>query len=202
MSIAAHAARFTPQLALDLGPDEPAPAPRAEPLPVPTHGELVTAALANENVQAFIAERLPTWSEERVRRSPSCYLVYEHGEVVGSTADMVAMARLAEKRPGFGRRLGIRPLTPTDDVLPYQLGLRWGPTHPRRFRYEQRMALKSLLARGDRRAVGSAMYRTQRDFLAWARDQPGLAQRVAEATGLTMRAFWRVVRGRAATRAT
>ncbi len=197
MTIAAHAARFHPQLALDLGSDEPAPAPSAEPLPLPTHADLVAAALANENVRAFIAERLPTWSEEAVTRSPPCYLVYEHGEVVGGTANLAEMARLAEKRPGFGRRLGIRPLTPTDDVLPYQLRLRWGPSHPRRFRYEQRMALKSLLARGDRRAVRAAMHRSQREFLAWAGDQPGLARRVAEATGLSMRAFWRVVRGRA-----
>jgi hypothetical protein len=92
--------------------------------------------------------------------SPPCYLVYQRGEVVGSLADLPCMIRHAEKRRGLGQRLGIRPLRPDDEVLAYTIGLRWGPTHPRRFRYEQRMALKRRLARPDRRVVGWAMQRS------------------------------------------
>lgn len=197
MSIAAHAARFTPQLAFDLATDPPrARFARVRPLEPPTRAELAAAARANECVRWFIAERIPTWTDERVERDPPCYLVYEHGEVVGSVADLPAMVRHAEKRRGLGRRLGLRPLQPDDEVLPYNIGVRWGPTHPRRWRYEQRMALKSLLARGDRRAVGQAMRRSQQGFLAWAVAQPGLGSRVADATGLSLVAFWRTVRGR------
>jgi hypothetical protein len=106
------------------------------------------------------------------------------------------MARHAEKRPGFGRRIGIRALRADEEILPYNIGLTWGPTHPRRRRWEQRMALKHLLGRRARQAVGAAMRRSQRDFVAWAREQ-GLGARVADATGLTLKAFWRAVRGRA-----
>jgi len=58
------------------------------------------------------------------------------------------------------------------------------------------MALKRLLGRRARHAVGAAMRRSQRDFVAWAREQ-GHGARVADATGLTLKAFWRAVRGRA-----
>lgn len=62
MTTAAPNARRHPQLALDLGPDPP--------LPAPPHEELVAAALANEFVRDFIAESVPTWSDEKVARNP------------------------------------------------------------------------------------------------------------------------------------
>lgn len=196
MSIADHRGRFSPQLALGLECDAPcrdtAP-PRL--MQSPTLDGLASAALLNATVQLFIRDRLPTWSAEGVRRNPPCYLVYQHGEVFGSVEDLAVMIRHAEKRRGLGRVLGIRALRPHDDVLPYTIGIRWGPSHPRRFRYEQRMALKALLARRDRAAVGSAMQRSQGRFLAWAAARPGLASRVKDATGLTLVSFWRAVRG-------
>jgi hypothetical protein len=198
MTIAAHAARFSPQYALDLAPEPlpPASTPTIAVLEHPTRAALAAAARENEFVRAFIAEGLLTWSAERVERDPPCCLVYEHGEVVGGLSDLPSMVRHAEKRKGLGDRIGIRALRPDEEVLPYNIGLRWGPTHPRRKRWEQRMALKSLLSRRDRRAVTWAMRRNQRDFVAWASEQPGLRARVADATGLTIEAFWRAVRGR------
>ena len=197
MSIAQHAARFSPQLGLDLGA-EPIPAAFAELLPPrpPSHAMLVAAARENQDVRAYIADGIPTWSEERLQRTPPCYLVFEHGEVVGDTESLVMMLRHALKHPGMGRCLGVRPLRPDDDVLKYTIGLRRAATHPRRFRYEQRMALKSLLASSDRAAVTWAMQRSQRDFLAKARTHRGLAHRIAETTGLSLKEFWRTVRGR------
>lgn len=196
MSIHAHMARFSPQLTLDLPSSAPvAEGCKAVPLGRPTRDELVAAALANHDVRAFVEAGLPTWSEARVQRNPPCYLVYEHGEVVGNLEDLPLMARHAEKRSGFGRRHGLRPLRPDGPVLPYHLGIRRGPHRPRRVRYEQRMALKRLLARGDRGAVRQAMRRTRQDFLRWAAEHPGLAGRVADATGLALPAFWRAVRG-------
>lgn len=198
MAIADHVARFDPQLTLDVSTPVPASGRDAFRLPPepPTHAELVAAALANEYVLAFIAEGMLTWSTGRVERNPPCYLVYEHGEVVGNVDDLGAMIRHAEKRRGLGRRLGIRALQPDDEVLPYNIGLRRAPTHPRRYRYEQRMALKSLLAPTDRRVVGWAMQRTRGEFLKKARAEPGLAARIADTTGLTLKAFWRAARGR------
>lgn len=197
MSVADHAARFRPQLAFDLpaGPPPPPP-PAAAVLETPSKDALVAAARENECVRAFIADRVPTWSDARVERDPPCFLVYEHGEVVGSLAELPGMIRHAEKRRGMGRMLGIRALRPDEEVLPYNIGLRRSPTHPRRYRYEQRMALKSLLQRGDRRAVTEAMRRTRRDFVAWVDREQGLATRVADATGLSPKSFWRTVRGR------
>lgn len=197
MSVADHAARFRPQLAFDLtaGPPPPPP-PAAAVLETPSRDALAAAARENEFVRAFIADRVPTWSEARVERDPPCFLVYEHGEVVGSVAELPGMIRHAEKRRGMGRMLGIRALRPDEEVLPYNIGLRRSPTHPRRYRYEQRMALKSLLKRGDRRAVTEAMRRTRRDFVAWVDREQGLATRVADRTGLSPKAFWRTVRGR------
>lgn len=195
MSISAHVARFSPQFSLELAP-APTPHEPAVPAESPTHAALAAAARANEFVRAFISEQLPTWSFERVDRDPPCCLVYEHGEVLGNLSDIPGMIRHAAKRRGLGRPLGIRALLPDEEILPYTIGLRWAPTHPRRRRWEQRMALKSLLARRDRRAVGTAMRRSKREFIAWATLQPGLAARVLDCTGLTLGGFWRAVRGR------
>lgn len=198
MSIAAHAARFDPQLAFDLAPDEPArrDQPFTRPHEAPTHAGLVAAALANECVRTFIADRVPTWSVDRVERDPPCFLVYEHGEVLGSVRELPVMIRHAEKGRGLGRRLGIRALRPDEEVLKYNIGLRRAPSHPRRFRYEQRMALKSRLPPGDRRTVGWAMRNSQREFVEKATAERGLAARIADTTGLTLEAFWRAARGR------
>jgi hypothetical protein len=168
------------------------------PLEPPPRAALIAAALANTWVRTFIAEEVPTWTEERVRRNPPCYLVYEYGAVVGNLDDLPGIARHAEKRPGMGAQLGIRALEEHDEVLPYNIGLLRSPEHPRQFRYEQRMGLKSLLAVRDRKAVGEAMRRGQRKFLAWAKTQPRLDARIAETTGLTLMAFWQTVRGRTA----
>jgi hypothetical protein len=198
MSIATHHARFDPQLAFDLAPDEPAARehPFTCPHEAPTHAGLVAAALANECVRTFIGERVPTWSAERVERDPPCFLVYEHGEVLGSVRELAGLIRHAEKCGGLGRRLGIRALQPDEEVLKYNIGLRRAPSHPRRFRYEQRMALKRRLAPGDRRAVGWAMRNTRREFKEKATAEPGLAARIADTTGLSLEAFWRAARGR------
>jgi hypothetical protein len=113
------------------------------------------------------------------------------------------MIRHATKRRGLGSQLGLRALQPHEEVLAYTIGLRWAPTHPRRKRWEQRMALWRLLPRRDRRAVSQAMYQTKQDFLTWARQQGGLAARVRDCTSLRMDEFWRAVRGKEpSTRAT
>lgn len=196
MSIATHAARFRRQLAFEF-PTVLLPPPPAPPLlERPTVDALAAAAAENLLVQEFIADRVLTWSNERVRNNPPCYLVYEHGEVVGNVSDLPIMMRHAQKRSGLGRMLGIRALEVDDEVLPYNIGLRRGPTHPGRFRYEQRMALKGLLPRHDRCAVRVAMRRNRRDFVDWADTRPGFATRLSEATGLSLIAFWRAVRGR------
>lgn len=91
---------------------------------------MIAAALNNTCVRTFIAEGIPTWSDERVRRNPPCYLVYEHGAVVGNLDDLPGMARHAEKSPGMGARLGVRALQEHDAVLPYSIGLLRGPEHP------------------------------------------------------------------------
>lgn len=195
MSIADHAARFRPQLAFALEPPPHPPQPAA-PLETPSTSALIQAALANEFVREFIAESVPTWSDAQVHRDPPCVLVYEHGEVVGSVRELTAMALHAEKRRGMGSVLGVRALRPDEEVLAYQIGLRWSATHPRRVRYERRLALRSLLRRGDRRAVTEAMRRNRGDFVDWARGRNGLATRVADTTGLSLEAFWREVRGR------
>jgi hypothetical protein len=194
MSIAGHAARLSTQFSLDLDP--PSHLPNAPAVTErPTLHELAAAALENVQVRSFIAEGLMTWTSARVERDPPCCLVYEHGEVLGNLSDMTCMVRHAEKRKGIGQLVGLRSLTPEEDILPYNIGLRWGPSHPRRKRWEQRMALKHLLSPRDRRAVGSAMRRNKRDFIAWANDRPGLAARLADVTALSLEDFWRTVRG-------
>lgn len=188
---------FDPQFHLDLeSPGDSSASRRAVPDLPPTREQLASAALENTFVQEFIAERVPTWSEDRVRANPTCCLVYEHGEVVGAIDELPLMIRHAEKRSGMGMRLGVRPLEPAEEVLAFNIGLRWGPTHPRRIRFRQRRALRSLLARKDGVAVTEAMRRTKRDFVAWARRRPGLADRICDSTGLSMPAFWRAVRCR------
>ena len=110
MSIATHVARFAPQLSLGLETGRPpSPTPPVVPPQPPTLAELVAAAHANRCVQAFLADGILTWTTERIERNPPCYLVYEHGEVVGNVSDLAAMARFAEKRRGLGRRHAAHP---------------------------------------------------------------------------------------------
>ncbi|MEW5926036.1 MAG: hypothetical protein AB1941_00980 [Gemmatimonadota bacterium] len=198
MTIADYAARFSPQIGLAF-PEVPRPvSTRPQVLEHPTREVLAAAARENECVREFIADGLMTWSAERVERDPPCYLVYEHGEVVGNFSDLVGMARHAEKRKGIGLRKGVRPLSPDDEVLPYNIGLRRLASHPRQRRWLQRMALKSLLPPYAKPAVSSAMHRNQRDFVAWVLARPGLRSSMANTTGLTPKQFWRAVRGHGA----
>ena len=197
MSFASSIARFSPQLALDLPAPAPTPSTPTTVLDHPNRTVFAAAARQNEFVQEFIAEGLATWSPERVERDPPFFLVFELGEVVGNLSDLTMMERHAAKQGGLGKRLGFRALRPHDEVLAYNIGVSRAPSHPRRLRYEQRMALKRLLG-DDGRAVSSAKRRTQRDFVAWARAQRGLPARVADATGLTLKAFWRAVHGEGA----
>lgn len=104
------------------------------------------------------------------------------------------MIRHAEKRRGMGRRLRIRALTPDEEVIPLQIGLRRFATHPRCIRYQKRMELKRRLSRRDRRVIWWAKVKSRRGFLAWADTQPGLDSRIADATGLSLVTFWRTVR--------
>src|SRR5215210_4872390 len=137
MSIAVHVARLSAQFSLDLDPLSHLPnAPAVTERP--TLDELAAAALKNMHVRSFIAEGLMTWTSARVTRDPPCWLVYEHGEVVGNVSDMTCMIRHAGKRKGIGQLVGLRSLTLDEGVLPYNIGLRWSPSHPRRKRWEQR----------------------------------------------------------------
>lgn len=197
MSIAAYAALYSAQLSLELPPGSPTtPIRTARTLEMPRHAALVAAARQNLYVRDFIQRALATWTAARVERNPPCCLVYENGEVFGNLEDLPLMARHAEKRNGMGAMRGLRPLFADEEVLPYNIGLRWGPKHPRRIRWERRIALKQVLGTYDRRAVSEAMRRSRRDFVAWARTRPNLGARVADRTGLTLEALWRAVRGR------
>ncbi len=64
------------------------------PTPEPRGPGLVQDALANSDIQAYLAdpELAGIWTEEGVTRHPTVRVVYEHAEVIGGPGESLAAA--------------------------------------------------------------------------------------------------------------
>lgn len=151
---------------------------------------LVTACLANKDVQEMIADPLLPYTEESVRRHPIVRVEFEQAFAVGGIGESLDATK--NKRWGDGPQ--IMPLQPFDPVSPDRIlyVYKEGSLYNRRF--QQRRRLKELLGKEHRRLVGSAMRASKKEFLAEVTQAE--ARAVQRRVGITVGTFWRAVRGK------
>lgn len=152
---------------------------------------LVDAALANECVQALIADPdLPYWTEVSVRRSPPVRVRYEEATAIGDIGTCLA----ATRHKHWGQGPYIVPLAPDDPVDAQRILYVYHAASRYNRRFMQRQRLKELLGRQYRPLVEAAMRSTKGVFLARLdKDQVRVIRRVF---AIEPGQFWRAVRGK------
>ncbi len=158
----------------------------------PDRSDLAAAALANLDIQSFLADPKlgRIWTEESIRRTPTCRSDWEYVTVIATTGE----AKSAAKHKNWGRFLGVFPLTPDDPVHPFRILYVYKATSPYNRRVEQRKALKHILGKKHRPLVTKASRSTKRDFLRTliAAD----AQVIKLRLDLDPGRFWRAAKGK------
>lgn len=153
---------------------------------------LAQAALANLDIRSLLADPIlgRIWTEEAIRRAPTCRNEWEHVTVIATIGE----ARSAAKHKNWGNFLGVFPLAPDDPVHPFRILYVYKATSPYNRRVEQRKALKRILGRTHRPLVTKASRFTKRDFLRilTAADTRAIKLRL----GLDPGRFWRAVKGK------
>jgi hypothetical protein len=159
---------------------------------IPDRHTLATAALANLDIQSFLADPKlgRIWTEEAIRRTPTCRNEWEYVTVIATTGE----ARSAAKNKNWGKFLGVFPLATNDPVHAYRIVYIYKPTSPYNRRVEQRKHLKRILGKKHRPLVTKASRSTKRDFLRTLTldDTRVIKLRL----GLDPGRFWRAAKGR------
>jgi len=121
------------------------------------------AALANLNIRDFLADPKlgRVWTEESIRRCPTCRNEWEYVVVIATTGE----AHSAAKHKRWGRFLSVMPLAHDDPVHPYRILYCYKSASPYNRRVEQRRELKRILGKKHRPIVTRASRSTKRDFL-------------------------------------
>jgi hypothetical protein len=171
----------------------PAPGePRGTIPATPDPHLLAEAALANADIRFYRGdpELGRVWTEEAIRRCPTCRNEWEHATVIATRGE----AQAAVRHKNWGAFLGVFPLARDDPVHPYRILYVYKPTSPYNRRVEQRRELKRLLGKAHRSLVARASRSTKGDFLkVLTRDQARVIHRRLH---LDPGRFWRVAKGR------
>lgn len=160
--------------------------------PIPERHTLAEAALQNLDIRAYLADPKlgRVWTEEAIRRCPTCRNEWEYVTVIATTGE----ARSAAKNKRWGTFLGVFPLARDDPVHPYRILYVYKPSCPYNRRVEQRKALKRRLRKAYRSLVTRACRSTKADFLkSLTADQVHVIQ---FRLNLEPGRFWRVAKGR------
>ena len=105
---------------------------------------LTDAALANHDIQNLIADaKLPLYTEEAERRSPTVRVEYEQAIAIGGVGECLA----ATKSKSWGTGPSIRPLEVDDPVLPVRITYLFRENSIYNRRFLQRRKLKELLGK-------------------------------------------------------
>lgn len=158
----------------------------------PDRHTLAAAALANLDIRSFLADAKlgRIWTEEAVRRTPTCRNEWDCVTVIATTGE----AKSAARHKNWGRFLGIFPLAPNDPVHPYRIVYVYKATSPYNRRVEQRKALKRILGRKHRPLVTKASRSTKRAFLRTL--TPADTRVIKLRLGLDPTHFWRAAKGK------
>ena len=154
---------------------------------------LVDAALANHDIQAYLADPRPPclWTIDGVRRNPTCRVEWDHTIVIGGIGESTAAGR----HKNWGNFIGVLPLQPEDPVHWCRILYLYKATSPYNRRVEQRKALKRILGRKHRKLVTQAMSSTKREFLTHWLTEAG-AYIIRRRLNLDPGQFWRAAKGR------
>jgi len=161
--------------------------------PTPTDRDtFAEAALVNLDIREYLADPKlgRVWTEESIRRCPTCRNEWEYVIVIATTGE----AQSAAKHKRFGAFLGVFPLARDDPVHPYQILYCYKSTSPYNRRVEQRRELKRILGKKHRPLVTRASRSTKRDFLRTiTTDQ---IHAISRRLKLDPGRFWRVAKGK------
>jgi hypothetical protein len=154
---------------------------------------LAIAALANLDIQSYMADpKLGLiWTEESIRRTPTCRNEWEHVTVIATAGE----AKASAKHKSWGGFLGTLPLTQEDPVHWCRILYLYKARSPYNRRVEQRHTLKRILGRQHRPLVTQAARSTKRDFLA-SLSEPGVTI-IKRRLNLEPGQFWRAAKGHA-----
>lgn len=152
---------------------------------------LIDAALANHDIQAHLVDPLPPrlWTNEGIRRNPTCRVEWEHAVVIGGIGESLAAAR----HKSWGPFIGVLPLKPDDPVQWCRILYLCKASSPYNRRVEQRHALKWILGRQHRPLVALATRSTKRNFPASLSELGGFV--IQRRLGLKPVQFWRAAKG-------
>ena len=167
--------------------------PHGRDSPVSTNRQMLAeAALANLDIRDYLSDAKlgQVWTEESIRRCPTCRNEWEYVTVIATTGE----AQSAAKHKSWGRFLGVLPLARDDPVHPYRILYCYKSASPYNRRVEQRRELKRRLGRVHRSLVTKASRSTKKDFLrTLTRDQ---AHVIRHWLKLDPGRFWRVAKGK------
>lgn len=150
------------------------------------------AALRNAEVRSAIAAGALT--EQAVRNNPPVCVEFEHGQLYGSLGELAGLLLYSEKRR-LGEITAIHPIAEDEPAVgPFTMVL-LAPNHPRRIRFAARARLKKRLGRQARVVTMVGRLGTQKRFVDWVAEQPGLSTVIRKRTGLSVRQLWRRAKG-------
>ena len=152
---------------------------------------LTDAALANECIQAYIADpQLPTWTEEGERRNPTIRLDYAEAMAIGGLGETIQATR--SKHWGSGPN--VLPVASDDPVDPMFITYVFKEGSRYNLRFLQRRRLKELLGKKYRPLVEQAKSFTLRVFLENLTAERAYAIRAI--LQMEPSEFWRAAKGR------
>ncbi len=151
---------------------------------------LVDAALANYDIQAYIADPELPYTEEKERRCPTVRIDYDEAFAVCGIGEGLQATK--SKHWGAGPR--ILPLRPDDPVDPVHILYVFKEGSRYNLRFEQRRKLKELLGKKYRPLVEEAKRFTLAVFLEnLTAEQAYAIRRILQ---IDPKTFWQASRGR------
>ena len=151
---------------------------------------LVEAALANHDVQRYIADPALPYSVAGVRQHPDVRVEYAEAIAIGDLGSCL----FATRNKHWGDGPYIRPLEADDPVDHMRVLYVYKENSRFNRRYEQRRRLKELLGRRYRPLVSSAKSHTKRVFLANLADPE--ARAIRRILKVDPGAFWQACKGK------
>lgn len=158
---------------------------------------LLDAALNNENVQAEMMDLNP-WhgmgrlTPDHIRRYTPVRHEYEHAYAICGVGEGIAAC---EKKPTFGRFIGVLPLEKNDPYSRTNVLYVYKESSPYNQRVEQRRWMKKRLGREWRKLVRAATSRTKTRFLK-EYDTAETRDVIRAAFAIDLGEFWRCAKGK------
>lgn len=149
---------------------------------------LIDACFQNQIIQKLLRDGQV--AESSIRINPTVRVEYQQAIAIGGIGETLDATR--NKRWGDGP--WILPLEPDDEFFPERITYLYRENSLYNRRFEQRIRLKELLGKNNRKLVGDAKYFTKEIFLQrLSVDQSAVIRRILQ---IEPGAFWRAAQGK------